>query len=58
MPRPAPPVEVIDLSDRFVMPGLMDAHVHLQHEPSFSRRRTERGDRNPPTGAPKARSTR
>jgi len=46
-------VQVIDLSDRFVLPGLMDAHVHLQHEPSFSRRRTERGDRYPPSpGAP------
>jgi imidazolonepropionase-like amidohydrolase len=44
-------VRVIDLSDRFVLPGLMDAHVHLQHEPSFSRRRTERGDRTPPTPA-------
>ncbi len=48
---PGATVEVIDLSDRFVMPGLMDAHVHLQSEPSFSRRRTERGDRSPPTGA-------
>ncbi|MCC7328710.1 MAG: amidohydrolase family protein [Gammaproteobacteria bacterium] len=50
----APPdatVTVIDLRDRFVLPGLMDAHVHLQGEPSFSRRRVERGDRNPPTGA-------
>ncbi len=44
-------VQVLDLSDRFVLPGLMDAHVHLQHEPSFSRRRTERGDRTPPTPA-------
>lgn len=45
--------EVIDLTDRFVLPGLMDAHVHLQREPSFTRRRTERGDRHPPTpGAP------
>ena len=41
-------VQVQDLSDRFVLPGLMDAHVHLQHEPAFSRRRTERGDRYPP----------
>ena len=41
-------VQVLDLSDRFVLPGLMDAHVHLEHEPSFSRRRTERGDRYPP----------
>lgn len=44
-------VEVIDLGGRFVMPGLMDAHVHLEHEPSFTRRRVERGDRNPPTKA-------
>ena len=41
-------VQVQDLSDRCVLPGLMDAHVHLEHEPSFSRRRTERGDRYPP----------
>lgn len=44
-------VALLDLSDRFVLPGLLDAHVHLQHEPSFSRRRTERGDRSPPTPA-------
>ncbi len=46
----APPgtrAEVIDLRDRFVMPGLMDAHVHLRSQPSFARRRTERGDRYP-----------
>jgi imidazolonepropionase-like amidohydrolase len=50
---PGSVVEVIDLSDRFVLPGLMDAHVHLYHEPSFSRRRVERGDRYPPsTGVP------
>lgn len=48
---PGASVQVINLTDRFVMPGLMDAHVHLQHEPSFSRRRTERGDRTPPTSA-------
>jgi imidazolonepropionase-like amidohydrolase len=41
-------LQVIDLSDRFVLPGLMDAHVHLWHEPSFSRHRAERGDRHPP----------
>lgn len=46
---PGSVVQVIDLSDRFVLPGLMDAHVHLQHEPSYSRRRTERGDRYPPS---------
>lgn len=44
---PGAAVEVVDLADRFVMPGLMDAHVHLYHEPSFSRRRSERGDRYP-----------
>ena len=48
---PGSVTEVIDLSDRFVMPGLMDAHVHLQSQPMFSRRRTERGDRNPPSAA-------
>lgn len=48
---PGATVQIIDLGDRFVLPGLMDAHVHLQHEPNFSRRRTERGDRNPPTSA-------
>jgi len=44
-------VEVIDLSDRFVLPGLMDAHVHLRQEPSRSRGRKERGDRLEPTPA-------
>ncbi|MGE0581565.1 MAG: amidohydrolase family protein [Steroidobacteraceae bacterium] len=44
-------VETFELRDRFVLPGLMDAHVHLQHEPSFSRHRTERGNRNPPTSS-------
>jgi imidazolonepropionase-like amidohydrolase len=44
-------VEVVDLRQRFVLPGLMDAHVHLRSEPSFSRRRSERGDRNPSTPA-------
>jgi len=48
---PGTAVELIDLRDRFVLPGLMDAHVHLIHEPSFARRRTERGDRNPPTSS-------
>ncbi|MCC7257047.1 MAG: amidohydrolase family protein [Gammaproteobacteria bacterium] len=46
-------VQVVDLSDRFVLPGLMDAHVHLEHEPAFNRRRAERGDRYPPaSGTP------
>ncbi len=44
-------VEIIDLSDHFVLPGLMDSHVHLRGEPSRSRRRTERGDRADPTAA-------
>lgn len=44
-------VQVVDLSQRFVMPGLMDSHVHLRHEPAFASRRVERGDRSPPTGA-------
>lgn len=38
-------IEIVDLSDRFVLPGLMDAHTHLRDEPSRGRRRTERGDR-------------
>ncbi|MBW7931383.1 MAG: amidohydrolase family protein [Gammaproteobacteria bacterium] len=44
-------VEVVDLGDHFVLPGLIDSHVHLIGEPSFSRRRAERGDRNPPSAA-------
>ncbi len=44
-------VEVIDLSHQFVLPGLMDSHVHLSHEPSRSRRRVQRGDRDTPTPA-------
>ena len=48
---PGAAVEVVDLRDRFVLPGLMDAHVHLRQEPSFARRRTERGDRSPATPA-------
>ena len=28
------PAELIDLSDRFVLPGLMDAHVHVMAQPS------------------------
>jgi imidazolonepropionase-like amidohydrolase len=46
---PGSDVQVLDLSDRFVLPGLMDAHVHLRQEPSFGRGREERGDRYPPT---------
>jgi len=37
--------EVIDLRDRYVLPGLMDAHVHLIDEPSFGRRSSGRGNR-------------
>lgn len=48
---PGAAVALIDLRDRFVLPGLMDAHAHLSHEPSFGRHRTERGDRNPSTPA-------
>lgn len=44
-------VRIVDLKDRFVLPGLMDAHVHLDDEPSFSRRRVERGDRKPASAA-------
>lgn len=44
-------VELVDLSGHFVMPGLMDAHVHLRGEPTLGRRRAERGDRNPATSA-------
>ena len=44
-------VEIVDLSDRFVLPGLMDAHVHLRGEPSRGSRRRERGDRPEPTAA-------
>ncbi len=36
-------VQVIDLSDKFILPGLMDAHVHLRHQPA--RRRGERARR-------------
>lgn len=44
-------VEVVDLGEHFVLPGLIDSHVHLIGEPSFSRRRMERGDRNPPSAS-------
>ncbi len=36
-------VKIVDLSDRFVLPGFMDAHVHLSGQPSFSRSRAQRG---------------
>ncbi|HJP38982.1 MAG: amidohydrolase family protein [Gammaproteobacteria bacterium] len=44
-------IKVIDLSDRFVLPGLMDSHVHLAHQPSRGRGRVQRGDRDAPTAA-------
>ena len=44
-------IKVIDLSGSFVLPGLMDSHVHLSHEPSRGRRRTQRGDRDTDTPA-------
>lgn len=44
-------VTVIDLSDRFVLPGLMDAHVHLRHEPTRGGGRARRGERAEPTPA-------
>lgn len=44
-------IELVDLSDKFILPGLMDAHVHLNHQPSRSRHRKQRGDRDKPTGA-------
>ena len=44
-------VTVIDLSDRFVLPGLMDAHVHLNREPSRGPGRARRGERAEPTPA-------
>lgn len=44
-------VTLVDLSGHFVMPGLMDAHVHLRGEPVLGRRRSERGDRDPVTSA-------
>ncbi len=36
-------IQIVDLADRFVLPGLMDAHVHLSSQPSFSRSRAQRG---------------
>jgi imidazolonepropionase-like amidohydrolase len=31
-------VQIVDLKDRFVLPGLMDAHVHLRSQPGDSSR--------------------
>jgi len=36
-------IEVVDLHERFVLPGLMDAHVHLSRQPQFRRHRAQRG---------------
>jgi imidazolonepropionase-like amidohydrolase len=44
-------IEVIDLRNRFVLPGLMDAHVHLRDQPSRGGGRRERGHRDEPTAA-------
>ena len=45
-------LEIIDLSDRFVLPGLMDSHVHLRDQPSRGNRRRQRGDWQEPTPTP------
>ena len=48
-------VQIIDLSDKFVLPGLMDAHVHLRHQPKRSRgERARRGVWQIPTPAEEA----
>lgn len=48
-------VQIIDLSDKFVLPGLMDAHVHLRHQPTRSRgERARRGVWQIPTPAEEA----
>ena len=48
-------VQTIDLSDKSVLPGLMDAHVHLRHEPTRSRgERARRGVWQTPTPAEEA----
>jgi len=36
-------IEIVDLSNQFVLPGLMDAHVHLSEQPGFGRGRAQRG---------------
>jgi imidazolonepropionase-like amidohydrolase len=37
--------EVIDLRDKFVLPGLIDAHVHLTMDRSLDREQDESGDK-------------
>lgn len=51
---PGATVAVVDLSQHFVLPGLMDAHVHLSREPGRGSRRRQRGDRADLTPAQKA----
>ncbi|MDX2142445.1 MAG: amidohydrolase family protein [Rhodospirillaceae bacterium] len=47
-----PDTTIIDLKDRFVLPGLMDAHVHLRSQPSdFSRGQGIRRGRTAPLPA-------
>src|SRR5256885_12990489 len=31
----SPPPDAIDLGGRFVLPGLIDAHIHLAHDPKI-----------------------
>src|SRR5919199_1623777 len=52
---PAPPgADVIDLSDRFVMPGLVDAHTHLSIIPGKG---NQMGQLREPPGKPSTRAT-
>jgi imidazolonepropionase-like amidohydrolase len=34
---PAPGIDVVDLGDRTIMPGLIDSHIHVFHEPQLMR---------------------
>ena len=43
---PAIPERVIDGKDRLVLPGLIDIHSHLEHEPLYRGVREEHGVRN------------
>jgi imidazolonepropionase-like amidohydrolase len=48
-------INIVDLSNKFVLPGLMDAHVHLRHQPTRSRgERARRGVWQSPTSAEEA----